>query len=78
MNSLGHTKLMGKSIELFNALFKEYEITNKTDIDKSAGSCNLSKEDRHKTSGTKSLDGNISAGDADIIFVESLFVNLFL
>ena len=34
MNSLGHIKLMEKSIELFNAQFKEYEITNTSDLDK--------------------------------------------
>ena len=43
----------------------------KTDIDKSAGDCNLTKEQRHRDSGTKELTGNISAGDATIEFVAS-------
>lgn len=34
MNSMGHLKLIDKSIELFNAQFKEYEIKDKLDIEK--------------------------------------------
>ena len=42
-----------------------------TDIDKSAGSCSLSKDERHQTGRTtgKELNGDISAGSADITFV---------
>lgn len=42
-----------------------------THIEKSAGDCNLSKEERHQTGRTlgKEINGNISAGDATITFV---------